>query len=126
MRRSCTGRKAGLERSDDPSGIMVALGLTGSQRRNPRSHDQVGRICMARITRPRRPKMTKARIAAVTVGTIGLAVGGMAVAQAAVPGSGGVITACYGKNGSLRIIDTAKTKCARGETALSWNQKGPQ
>ena len=29
----------GPERSDDPSGTMVALGLTGSQRRNPRSHD---------------------------------------------------------------------------------------
>ena len=77
---------------------------------------------MARITRPRRPRMTRVRVAAVTVGTIGLVAGGVTIAQAAIPGSKGVITACYGKSGSLRVIDSAKAKCAPGETALTWNR----
>src|SRR3954467_12167505 len=81
---------------------------------------------MARNARLRRPEMTKARVAAVTVGTIGLVAGGVAIAQAAIPGSNGVITACYDKSGALRIIDAAKTSCARGETTVTWNQPGPQ
>ncbi len=52
-------------------------------------------------------------------------VGGVAIAQAAIPGPGGVISACYNTSGSVRIIDTAKTRCSRGETAITWNQRGP-
>jgi hypothetical protein len=47
------------------------------------------------------------------------------VAIGSVPDSSGKISACYGKNGTLRIVDTSKKgKCARGEHRISWNQKG--
>lgn len=59
-----------------------------------------------------------------------LAIGG--VAYAAIPGSDGVIKACYDKpgllglgQGSVRVIDSAAS-CRSTETQLTWNQKGPQ
>lgn len=59
--------------------------------------------------------------------TAGLIVGGSAVAFAAIPDAGGVIHACYRtSNGSLRVIDDATTTCASNETAITWNQTGPQ
>jgi hypothetical protein len=66
--------------------------------------------------------------------TVGAAVIALAVgttAFAAIPGAGGVIHGCYKKvspnQGSLRVIDTDKGgACANGETALDWNQQGPQ
>jgi hypothetical protein len=53
-----------------------------------------------------------------------------AVALAAIPGTGGVITGCYTKtSGALRVIDAqavpAQT-CTTKETQLTWNQTGPQ
>jgi hypothetical protein len=49
------------------------------------------------------------------------------VANAAIPGPGGVITACYKNNdGSLRAIDAAIESCKNNETALTWGQTGPQ
>ena len=80
---------------------------------------------MPRIARLRPPKVTRTRVAAVTVSTVALVAGGVAVAQASIPGSNGVITACYDKTGAVRIIDTAKTSCGKGETALTWNEQGP-
>jgi hypothetical protein len=54
-------------------------------------------------------------------------------ASASIPDSGGVIHGCYKpiSNGSvsqLGVIDTALPggTCPKGETALSWNQTGPQ
>jgi hypothetical protein len=46
----------------------------------------------------------------------------------AVPGSNGVISACYGKQlGVLRVIDAAAGKtCTPYETSISWNQQGPK
>jgi hypothetical protein len=59
-----------------------------------------------------------ATIAAVVAGGAGAAV-------AAIPGSG-QIDGCYGRNGNLRVIDTAAGgKCARGETPIAWSQTGP-
>lgn len=60
-----------------------------------------------------------------------LMVGGVWAARAAyatIPDSSGVIHACYDMgNGTLRVIDTeAGEACRPQETALSWNQKGPQ
>jgi len=49
------------------------------------------------------------------------------VAYATIPGSNGVIHGCYNKAGILRVIDTSGGEaCAAGETALEWNQEGPQ
>jgi Collagen triple helix repeat (20 copies) len=51
-----------------------------------------------------------------------LVAGGAALAT--IPGSDGVIKACYAKrDGALRVIDSAAS-CKAGETALTWNQKG--
>ncbi len=49
------------------------------------------------------------------------------VAVASIPDSNGIINGCYNKtNGSLRVIDTASDTCRHNETAISWNQTGPQ
>lgn len=46
-------------------------------------------------------------------------------ALAAIPASDGAINGCYDtKTGALRVVDAAS--CAKGETALSWSQRGPQ
>lgn len=46
---------------------------------------------------------------------------------AAIPDASGVITACYTKLGTFRIIDAeAGQKCAKNETKLTFNQMGPQ
>lgn len=68
----------------------------------------------------------------------GLAGGAVAVAVATVPGSDGVISACYSAvttNGTtepvatapnLTVIDTdAGQSCGRGQQTLAWNQSGP-
>jgi hypothetical protein len=60
-----------------------------------------------------------------------LMVGAMWAARAAyatIPDTGGVIHACYDAgNRVLRVIDTeAGEACRSQETALSWNQTGPQ
>jgi hypothetical protein len=50
-------------------------------------------------------------------------------AYASIPAAGGVIRACYDtKTGALRVIDPPRPAgCESGkETALSWNQTGPQ
>lgn len=53
-----------------------------------------------------------------------VALGGGAIA--AIPDSGGVIHACYKRNGAVRIIDpSAGDTCAQPETSLAWNQRGP-
>jgi hypothetical protein len=62
-------------------------------------------------------------VVAVAAALIAAAAG---IAYAAIPGSNGVISACYAKDGDLRVIDAATgAKCKSGETALSWNQQGP-
>jgi hypothetical protein len=54
------------------------------------------------------------------------AVAAAGVAYAAIPSSGGVVTACYAKAGDLRVIDAeAGAQCKSGETPLSWDQQGP-
>ena len=48
-------------------------------------------------------------------------------AFASIPDASGVIHGCYNTtNGSQRIIDTAVASCKIGETAIQWNQTGPQ
>jgi hypothetical protein len=53
-----------------------------------------------------------------------LAIVVVAVVQAAIPDPSGAIHACYRANGNLRLVD--KSSCTSSETALTWNQTGPQ
>ena len=74
------------------------------------------------------PRQLRRRLAVVAFIALALlTVGG--VAYATIPGSGGVIHGCYSNlTGSLSVIDTAKGQtCKKAtETALDWNQTGPQ
>lgn len=68
-------------------------------------------------------------MAVVIIGAFGLAFAVSAPALAAIPGLGGVIAGCYNtEKGNLRVIDAeAGVSCdSRKETAISWNQTGPQ
>jgi hypothetical protein len=48
------------------------------------------------------------------------------VALAAIPDGQGNIHGCYGKpNGQLRVVESA-SDCKNNESALQWNQAGPQ
>ena len=73
-----------------------------------------------RISKPIRRFMASALAAAGVIG-------GAAI-YASIPAADGVITACYKKSGgALRVIDTANETCTpNNETALPWNQTGPQ
>ena len=53
-----------------------------------------------------------------------LAIVVVAAVQAAIPDPSGAIHACYRSNGNLRLVD--KSSCTSSETALTWNQTGPQ
>jgi hypothetical protein len=44
--------------------------------------------------------------------------------RAAIPDPSGAIHACYRSNGNFRLVD--KSGCTSAETALTWNQTGPQ
>src|SRR6266508_1100713 len=63
--------------------------------------------------------------------TLGATLAGLALfigtlTFAAIPGTNGVIHACYdSKQGDVRVVDEA-APCEKDETALSWNQTGPQ
>jgi hypothetical protein len=68
------------------------------------------------------------RLLVVAVAALAL-IGGIQVAQAAIPDSStGVITGCYhNSTGALRVIDAqAGQTCGSGQTQLTWNQEGPQ
>jgi hypothetical protein len=47
-------------------------------------------------------------------------------AQPPSAGSGAVIHGCVDNRGNLRIIDIATANCKGNETAIEWNQTGPQ
>jgi hypothetical protein len=55
---------------------------------------------------------------------VSLAIVVVAAVQAAIPDPSGSIHACYRSNGNLRLVD--KSNCTSSETALTWNQTGPQ
>jgi hypothetical protein len=65
---------------------------------------------------------------AVVLAAVVLTIGASAVAIAAIPDSNGVIHACRdNRTGALRVIDTeAGQTCSSKESALYWNQTGPQ
>jgi hypothetical protein len=56
-----------------------------------------------------------------------LIAGAVTVIRASIPDSQGVIHGCYNKsNSTLRLIDNTVTTCNQNETAITWNQVGPQ
>jgi hypothetical protein len=56
-----------------------------------------------------------------------VALAAVTVASATIPDGGGVIHGCYRtKSGNLRVIDSSTSSCRDSETALNWNQAGPQ
>ena len=60
-------------------------------------------------------------------GALALAVAG--VGYAGIPGQDGVIHACYGSDGSLRVIDREadpQRTCNKGWTPIQWNETGIQ
>jgi hypothetical protein len=62
-------------------------------------------------------------LAILAIALLGLAAGW---AYSAVPGSDGVIHACYDKKGNLLVVDPgAGGQCAASQTPLSWSQTGP-
>jgi hypothetical protein len=68
------------------------------------------------------------RIAQLVIVCAAAALGGAAIAYAAIPDHAGVIHACYRKDGgALRIVDSEKgQKCMALESELVWNQRGTQ
>jgi hypothetical protein len=74
---------------------------------------------MAWVARLRPSPALVLAMVAVVIAMRGVAIG-------SVPDSIGKISACYGKNGMLRIGDSSKKgRCARGQHRISWSQKGP-
>lgn len=60
-------------------------------------------------------------------GALAIMVGSVAIVKAVIPDTAGVIHGCYKNNsGTLRVVDSPSQVCAGGETALNWNQTGPQ
>lgn len=58
---------------------------------------------------------------------VGLAILFGGIAYASIPDGSGVIHGCYmNSTGRLKVIDSASQTCGTGETALNWNQTGPQ
>jgi type VI secretion system secreted protein Hcp len=52
---------------------------------------------------------------------------GGALAVAAIPAADGTIHACYNNDGgALRVVDSDNQCSTDGESAISWNQQGPQ
>ena len=71
-------------------------------------------------------QITISRRAAALLAAVAALALGATVAYASIPDGAGVIHGCYDKNG-LRVIDTATgATCKNNETALNWNQTGPQ
>lgn len=70
--------------------------------------------------------MTRTRGWAAAGAVVALGLGG-GVAAATMPSQTEVISACVNPStGTLRLIDPATQTCKLKETALSWNQTGPQ
>jgi hypothetical protein len=53
-----------------------------------------------------------------------LALGGGALAATSFVGSDGKVRGCVSKKGQLTVLKRGKTKCAKGLTAITWNQQG--
>jgi hypothetical protein len=63
------------------------------------------------------------RAAAIAIGALAITGG---IAYATIPAAADVIHGCYGPNGLLRVVNNSSGACQANETALEWNQTGPQ
>jgi len=65
-------------------------------------------------------------LAVTTGGALALVIG-LALTVASIPDGTGVIHGCYqNSTGIARIIDSANESCSKRETAIRWNQQGPE
>jgi hypothetical protein len=66
------------------------------------------------------------RLALVGAMAAAAAIGGFTTAAvfASIPDSNGVISACYPKSGTLRVIDSPSEGCKKNETAINWSTQG--
>lgn len=71
--------------------------------------------------------MRRKRLAIATAVAVGALVVTAGIATASIPDTQNVIHGCYQKNnGQVRVIDSATESCHPNETAIQWNQTGPQ
>jgi hypothetical protein len=70
-----------------------------------------------------RSRLTYANVMASV--TVFLALGGGALAATSFIGADGKVRGCVSKKGQLTVLKPPKKRCARGLTAITWNQKGP-
>jgi hypothetical protein len=66
------------------------------------------------------------RLVATATAIVATGVAGAGLAWASIPDQSGVIHACTKDTGDVRIVDPTVTKCKTNETALQWNETGPQ
>jgi hypothetical protein len=73
------------------------------------------------------PRFRLPRARGVVLATLAAVAMAGGIAYAAIPGSNGVISGCYGKHvGVLRVIDAEAGKtCKPFENPIAWNQQGP-
>ena len=78
--------------------------------------------------RSRMKTFLRKRTAQVALAIVALLTVAGGVAYATIPDSNGVIHGCYdSKSGALRVIDPSTSQtCLNKETAVTWNQTGPQ
>ncbi len=68
---------------------------------------------------------TRWAIGALIIFTLGVSALGVAV-MVGIPDASGVIHACYSNSkGEVRLVESA-SDCKNNETAIAWNQTGPQ
>lgn len=86
---------------------------------HPKVDMRHGRGVLRRLV-PRRPLLAVLMSAAAT-----LVIGG--AAYASIPAAGGVINGCYSaSSGELQLLTSSTDTCRHSQTAISWNQTGPQ
>src|SRR5450631_1214179 len=107
------------------NGVLLPLTLPAIRSSLPRSsrYDTQEEVMLPRLVR----RITHSRLAsAAMISSVLLVVAGT-VAFANIPHSAGMINGCFKtQNGQLRVIDPETEHCLPSETAISWNQVGPQ
>lgn len=109
--------------------------MSVSKHRRKADRDSEGLVRLVRVRNFFRcPRLRFARSLAIAVAALTLAAG-VGIATGTIPASSRVIHGCYQtragilprRQGALRVIDIANGQsCGRHETALNWNQTGPQ
>ena len=62
----------------------------------------------------------------IAIGVVATLAASVAIGLGTIPDSAKAIHGCYSNaSGELRVIDSPRVSCKRGETALSWSQQGP-